>query len=447
MMQSLRFRLTALATLIVVVVLTVASVALFFIQRQQLINNLDASLGQQADLMVASLLEAEDDGGEEHEAVELDDLIATVDRLPDDELFEYRRIEIRPQNQTPFNDADEDLRWVSRPLGQVEGQGPAVLYVGESTEEIDETVRGLVVALLVTIPLVAAILAALLWWLTGRALNPVDSIRSQVDAISDTNSPRRIELGADTTQRHDEITRLAATMNGMLDRLHEAGERQRRFVADAAHELRTPLTRIRTTVEVDLQQPDRADRDATSREVRDEAVGLQRMIDDLLLLARSDDGTTPSPMKPLDLDDLVLQEIRDQRATMEAAPITIDASAVSAAHLIGNAEQLARAFRNLLTNAVRHASSTVRVELSEDDDAVHLAISDDGPGVPAEQRELIFERFTRLDDARARDDGGTGLGLAITREIVTEHGGSITCVVDGRSTGARFEVTLPTSQT
>ncbi len=269
-------------------------------------------------------------------------------------------------------------------------------------------------------------------------------------AIADTNSPQRLELGSRAAKRDDEISRLAATMNEMLDRLHEAGERQRRFVADAAHELRTPLTRIRTNVEVDLQQPDRADRDLTSRAVQEEAIGLQLLIDDLLLLARSDDGSAATPMRPLDLDDIVMREIRDFRSTMGVeSAVAIDASAVSAAHLNGNGEQLARAVQNLLANAVRHATSSVRVELHEADDVVHLVVSDDGPGVPADQRETIFERFTRLDDARTRDTGGTGLGLAITREIVTEHGGSIMCTgTDTRAEtlrGARFEISLPTN--
>ena len=237
----------------------------------------------------------------------------------------------------------------------------------------------------------------------------------------------------------DEISRLALTMNRMLERLDLAAERQRRFVADAAHELRTPLTRIRTDVEVDLAQPGRADPAATNARVHDEVVTLQDLLDDLLHLARADAGVGSTGFEPVDLDDIVLSEIRAQR---DHTDVTIDETGVSAAHLNGHAADLARAVRNLLTNAVRHATSTVTVTLSEHQSAIELTVADDGPGIAREDREHIFERFARVDDARARNDGGTGLGLAITKEIAEQHGGTVT--YDARSgPGARFTISLP----
>ncbi len=172
MRSSLRFRLTAMATVMVAAVLLVAAVVLFFIQRQQLTSSLDTSLNQQADFMVAALVEADDDGGEEREELEFDDLVSIIEAAPNSDAFEYRRVEIRPASEKPPT-GNEGFRWVSRSLGDVEDQGPATLYVGESTEEIDETVGGLIFALLATIPVVAAVMAGLLWWLTGRALNPL----------------------------------------------------------------------------------------------------------------------------------------------------------------------------------------------------------------------------------------------------------------------------------
>jgi signal transduction histidine kinase len=225
----------------------------------------------------------------------------------------------------------------------------------------------------------------------------------------------------------------------MLDRLDDGAEKQRRFVADAAHELRTPLTRIRTDVEVDLAQPDHADPASSNNAIRDEVIGLQHLIDDLLQLARSDAGSSDAGQRAVDLDDIVLAEIRQQRTVTD---VTLDATRVSAAAVTGNPNQLARAVHNLLTNAVRHANSTVVVTLQERDDHIELTVADNGAGVPPELQGRIFDRFARADDARSRRDGGTGLGLAITKDIIERHDGTIE--YDRRSTaGARFVVRLP----
>ncbi|MGI9594598.1 MAG: sensor histidine kinase, partial [Acidimicrobiales bacterium] len=316
--------------------------------------------------------------------------------------------------------------------------GPAVLHVAESTDDLDDAVRLLATALIIAIPAIVLVLAGVMWWLTGRTLRPVDDIRAEVDAIGDADSQQRLQ----GPHRDDEIGRLAGTMNRMLDRLHDASDRQRRFVADAAHELRTPLTRIRTNLDVDLGRPEAADFEATAHEVRREAIDLQRLIDDLLHLARSDAGQAVRHRQPVDLDDIVMDEIREQRA---ATPdVAIDAGSVSAASLDGNPDHLARAIRNLLTNGAQHAGSKVVVELRETDRGVYLAVTDDGPGVPPEHRSRIFERFARVDDARTRSDGGTGLGLAITRDIVEAHGGAIRYDA-GHASGARFVIELPRS--
>lgn len=230
----------------------------------------------------------------------------------------------------------------------------------------------------------------------------------------------------------------ARTMNQMLDRIATAAERQRRFVADASHELRTPLTRIRTEVEVDLTHPDRADPVATNQTVLAETARLQQLIDDLLHLARSDAGVGPRTHAPLDLDDVVLAEVSRQRSETSA---TIDSTHVSAAHLVGDADQLARLVQNLLANAVRHARGVVTVSLTEGVDGIELAVADDGPGVPKADRERVFERFARVDESRG-EVGGTGLGLAIVRDITERHGGDARYDPQG-PTGARFVVRLP----
>ena len=239
----------------------------------------------------------------------------------------------------------------------------------------------------------------------------------------------------------DEIDRLARTLNGTLDRLEASVRRQQRFVADASHELRGPLTRIRAELEVDLDRPDRADLVATHRSVLEETVALQHLVDDLLKLARSDAGARPAERSLVDLDDVVFREARRLKERLDdEGRVRVDTSRVSAAAVMGARADLGRAVRNLLDNAARHAARSVTITLEETSGVVRLGVSDDGAGVPVDQRERIFERFARADDARTPGDGGTGLGLAITREIVEQHGGAIR-VDDSRP--SCFVVDLP----
>jgi signal transduction histidine kinase len=230
----------------------------------------------------------------------------------------------------------------------------------------------------------------------------------------------------------------------MLDRVERAANSQQRFVADASHELRSPLTRIRSELEVDLAHPGTADLAATHRSVLDEIEQMQRLVDDLLVLARHDNRSTSiAAPAVVDLDDIVLREIHHRQPITSVA---IDAGGVSAAQVSGDAGHLARLVRNLLDNAIRHARTTVTVALSEKAEMAVLTITDDGPGIAAAEHERVFERFTRLDFARAADDGGTGLGLAIARAITDHHHGTIHIDAEHHP-GARFVVHLPLAAT
>jgi signal transduction histidine kinase len=288
--------------------------------------------------------------------------------------------------------------------------------------------------LALTVPAVVFVLGVLTWWLIGRVLRPVDTMRAQMAEITASNLGGRIpEPGTG-----DEIDRLARTMNETLARVEDAVRHQQRFVADASHELRSPLTRIRTELEVDLSLPDAAaDPIATERSVLDETIGLQRLVDDLLHLARSDAAATEFVGVSVDLDDIVLGETR---RVAERGQVVVDSRRVSAANVTGVPSQLTRAIQNLLDNAERHASTTVTVTLAETDGLARLTVSDDGAGIAADKRGEVFERFTRLDEARTRDAGGTGLGLAITRDIVERHGGTIRLADEPTTT---FVVELP----
>jgi signal transduction histidine kinase len=313
--------------------------------------------------------------------------------------------------------------------------GEDTVVVAGSLDDVEESGATLVRGLAIGIPLSTAVLAGIVWWAVGRALRPVDDIRARVDEISGSRLDRRVP----ETGSADEIARLARTMNAMLARLQQSAERQRAFVADASHELRSPLARMRAEMEVDAAHPETADAAATAASVLAETVTLQRLVDDLLLLARGDAGALEVvPGEPVDLDEVVQERVAVLRAAGEQR---IDAGGVRPAQVRGDPGQLRRAVANLLDNAVRHARDRIVVTLDErPNGGVELTVADDGPGVPPADRDRIFERFTRLDDARSAQDGGAGLGLAIARDIAVRHGGTV--AVDGPP-GARFVLLLP----
>lgn len=329
--------------------------------------------------------------------------------------------------------AGDDFRVLSRRVALT--SGGHTLVVAKNLDDVNESVHILTVSLAASIPVVVSLLAGLVWCLTGRVLRPVEAIRGEVASIEGRQLHRRVPVPGS----YDEISRLARTMNAMLDRVEQATDRERQFVADASHELRGPLTRIRSGLEVSIAHPETVDQDSVYRSLLADVTELQELVDDLLFLARSEAGSVGRATTLVDLDDLVLDEARRLR---ERGRVRVDASAVSAARVLGDPKQLARAIRNLAANAERHATTTVMFELREQAGRSELVVSDDGPGIPAEHHATVFKRFARLDDARSRDAGGSGLGLAIVHDVITRHGGTITIAPsDGR--GARFVASLP----
>jgi signal transduction histidine kinase len=220
----------------------------------------------------------------------------------------------------------------------------------------------------------------------------------------------------------DEVHHLATTLNHTLGRLEAASTAQRRFVADAAHELRSPLTAIMAETETLVRA---ADQEAWLQRAPVLLADLRRLhalMDNLLALARVDDPGYRPTHRTVDLDDIVFAEVRQVRATTSRV---IDATGVSAAQVTADPAAMSRVVRNLLDNAVRHARDRVAIMLRDEQGRATLSVADDGPGIPADQREWIFDRFTRLDRARDRETGGSGLGLAIVRELVTAHHGRV----------------------
>jgi signal transduction histidine kinase len=435
---TLRTRVTAVAALAVLAVLSVASAGLVLAQRTALVEALDETLDQHADALAARV--------RSHQPLQVRD-------LPSEDVV----VEVVGADGTVLA-ASRDL---GGSLGATGAAGQATvelprkgdkarlvvrvvddttIRVAGSLDDVRDSTAALAGSLILAVPLSTAVLAGIVWWAVGRALRPVEDIRARVDGISGS----RLDVRVPEPARADEIARLARTMNAMLGRLQRSAEQQRRFVADASHELRSPLTRIRAELEVDAAHPESADQPSTAVSVLAETVTLQRLVDDLLLLARGDAGALdPVDHGPVDLDELVEKLVGRLRA---AGSTGVDTGDVRPVQVPGDRDQLERAIGNLLDNAVRHARDRIVVSLTEvPGSRAELAVADDGPGIPLAEQDRVFERFTRLDDARSAGDGGAGLGLAIARDIARRHGGTLRVDPDGWP-GARLVLRLPIDQ-
>ncbi|MFC7911818.1 sensor histidine kinase [Streptomyces nigra] len=308
---------------------------------------------------------------------------------------------------------------------EFEDRGKFTVYAGAPLAAERSAVGTATTAMLIGFPLLLAVVAGATWLVTRRALSPVEGIRREMAAITASEDlARRVPVPA----THDEVARLALTTNETLAALESSVERQRRFVADASHELRSPIASLRTQLEVGAAHPELLDLDGAVTDT----VRLQTLAADLLLLARLDAGERPGDAR-FDLGALAREHAEGR------AGVTVTADEVPVA---GSRAQVGRVLTNLLDNARRHARSAVTVGVRAEGEWAVVAVADDGDGVPEADREHIFERFVRLDEARSRDDGGAGLGLAIARDVAVRHGGTLT-VGRAPAGGALFELRLP----
>lgn len=448
--RSLRARLTAAATVVMVAGMGLASVLLVLRLQASLLANLDANASQEAatvadDAAHARLARPLTGTAESAGVVQVVDARGSV-------LTSSANVAGQPRLFTfPGGNGDPAVTTVqAAPVGEglatylVAAQatdspsGPVTVYAALPTADATQSAAELVTALAVGVPMVTALLALIGWVLVGRALHPVDALRAQAAALPGTARQQRLEVPASD----DELGRLAATFNALLGRIEVASERQTQFVADAAHELRSPLAALRAQLDVAVQHPHSAPRQHLAPALLQDAERLSRLVDDLLQLARLDAHPHPH-RQTVDLDDLVLDEAHRARGRGPH----VSTSAVGAGRVLGDPHALGRVVSNLLDNAVRHARQSVWLELTSTADTVRLVVADDGPGIPEADRERVFERFTRLDDARNHDAGGSGLGLAIVKDVVTAHGGrvAVTPALDARQSGAVIVVLLPAS--
>lgn len=308
-------------------------------------------------------------------------------------------------------------------------EGQALLVGAAARDEADESLEAVQDALTLIVPALVLAMGLLIWFLVGRALRPVQAMSERVEAISTTSLDQRVPVPSGS----DEVSNLATVMNRMLERLQRGDNRQRQFAADASHELRSPLSTVRAAAEIIEHNPTSARTETLAADIVAEADRMDRLIGDLLHLSRVDEERTIESTTRIDLGQLA-------------------ADSASGAHLAnvpglfvsGSADHLSRLVDNLVANAQRHAKDQVQVSTSRfDSSTIELRVDDDGAGVDEADRAAIFERFSRLDEARSRDQGGAGLGLALVKAIATRHGGTVHVETSAALGGASFVVRLP----
>ncbi len=348
-------------------------------------------------------------------------------------------------------EVDDLLEATEEDLPQFEDEGPYVVVafgvelsdgagavlVAASLEDAREALEAFRPLLGIGLPLLLAVVAVTTWILTGRALRPVEQMRLEADRISAAAMGVRLPLPEAT----DEVHRLAVTLNEMLDRLEAAAVKQRRFVSDASHELKSPLAALRAMVDVAARTPDDIDTVELLADLGSELSRMERLVSDMLYLARSDESEPPLSTEDVDLDHVAAVEAQRVRQHSELA---VDTTGIHPARISADPGRIEQLVRNLTSNALRHAVHGVWVETGARGGMAYVAVSDDGGGVDPAERERVFERFVRLDEARDRQSGGSGLGLAVARAIARAHGGELE-LVGSRHGGATFEATLPSA--
>ena len=444
--RGIRGRSALLAAATAAAVLVAGSLAMLWLFRTQLVDNQDQALSQAA----ASRIELLDSGAAPESLVGGQTMVwigssdgTTLARggsyqpvgnpLPTAHgRAETLELTVE-ETHSPGEVETERLRVVS-----MVSTADLVVVVGDETETVDQAVGRMAGLLGAAVPLMVLTVLGTTWLVVGRALNPVERIRSEAAAIGGGDLDRRVPIPS----TDDEVRNLAETMNEMLDRLEAHDEGLRRFTADASHELKSPVANLR--VLLDTGHLDDPGWTPLQQRLTHELDRLRALIDNLLYLATNNDGGSRTATQSVAIDDLLFAEAETVTATSE---LKVDVGGVGPAIVTGRRADLQRMMRNLVGNAVRHASTTVSFSCHQDDASGHVvaSIADDGAGIELHQRDVIFERFTRLDEARDRDSGGTGLGLAIVKAVAEDHQASIAVSFadEAAKSGTRFTITFP----
>ncbi|MGW6441680.1 sensor histidine kinase [Lentzea sp. NPDC055074] len=409
-MKSLQFRVTALATVFSGVLIGLAGMLMLVSQRQEIA------------LQTA-------DNSRVHYMCSTQSCVELLRHAPMGTpamSVRYASNEVRPVlSLWPFAD-------VTRTRFEQSGDGPQRLddAARSIASEAQRQLNRASLSLLGVLVSITALVSVTVLAATSRVLRPVEAMRTELAEINEHNLTRRVPVPSSD----NEIARLGATLNETLDRVHRSVEDTRRFVADASHELRSPLAALRAELEIALSHPGMADWPTVVKAALEDAERLQELTTDLLLLARLD-ADALDKQDTIDLTAVVRREVaRRAMVTLEADDEVL---------VPGRRAQLSRLLGNLLDNAERHAGTEVIVRLRGGTSAT-LEVIDDGPGIPEADRERVFDRFTRLDEARTRAAGGAGLGLAIARRIATRHQGTLEATDAEGFRGIRFVATIPT---
>ncbi|MEP6598427.1 MAG: ATP-binding protein [Actinomycetota bacterium] len=444
--QSLRARITIVATALFAFAVITGAVLLIALQRVSLIRALDSSAAKAGNAVAqlrlsgtkpAVVLAA---GGDQIQVVDADDTVVAASPGAD-----AIRPLLKPDQIARARNGDKIT--VPGERGNTEEQlrvlgvraGPETVLVASGLGRVEDSVRILRTAALVGSPFGLLTMALATYAIVGRTLRPVAGLRRGAEVITAAGlSAQRLPV----PDAQDEIQRLAVTLNAMLDRIDASTTRQRTFVGDAAHELRSPLASLRVQLEVAQRVgPDR-DWNLVIDDVLLDVDRLERLVADLLVLARSDENDSSLRRREaVPLGELVAGVVAGYSAAR--VPVTTSLARVA---VDGDPDALRRVVVNLIDNAVRHASSRVEVELSiaertAEQRAAQLVVRDDGPGIPTDERERVFDRFYRLHASRSRESGGTGLGLPIARDVVWAHGGTLR--LTDNEPGLCAVVTLP----
>ncbi|VEG52759.1 signal transduction histidine kinase [Mycolicibacterium aurum] len=434
---SLRVRITAATTAVVLLMLTLGAIAFVALLRYALIQTQGNAAEAQADRIAEN---AETMAGSSIQDVlpPFDGEDVVIQLQEDGRVIATADSDFAGLGPLPVSDTQQitDIRGYRYVVesSSIDGLTGAARYVvvGRSLESEDDATRLVSVLLTIAVPTVSLFVAALTWTVVGRSLRPVERIRLDVESIGDDPS-RRVEPPGG----RDEIARLTTTMNRMLDRLESAQRNQQRLVSNASHELRSPVAAIRQHAQVALHHPEATDIHSLASVVDIEAARLNDLVNDLLLLARLDEGRIRNRSE-VDLDDIVLAEADRLRRL----GVAVDTSRVGPARVLADEGLLARAVRNAADNARRHTRHRVDFTLTAVGGRVILTVDDDGEGIPEDDRLRLFHRFERRDDDRSREHGGAGLGLAIIAEAARDAGGQAR-LASSPSGGARLELSLP----
>ena len=433
--------------MVVLAALTIAGAGLVFVLYRSLLSGLDDAAARRVDDVAAGL--------QTDSPADLDESLLTTDQpIAAVQVVDMAGRVVRRSGSVPAAPIVAPgavaagrrvgMLGQAQPVGDVRVAGQMVdtptgrytVLVGAGSEGVESAVATVAVGSAAGAPIVIAVAAAATYLLVRRSLSSMEAMRARVAEISASDLNERVPVPA----RRDEISTLAVTMNEMLSRIEAGHTAQLRFVADASHELRSPLATIISALEVGVAHRELLDEQLASQTLLPEAHRMQALVDDLFLLARADEHGLALRHDDVDLDDLAAAEVEHLQRHTE-----LDVRAdLAPTRLVGDPNALARVVRNLLDNAARHAAWRVEVTVRPEHGKAVATIADDGPGIPAADRDRVFDRFVRLDTDRSRRGGGTGLGLAIVAEIVAAHRGSVR-ITDRAGGGAAVVVQLPLS--